>query len=166
MVMGEEIPRRPVGAVILPHRPPGAFAEIRPPTLPVRLSLVRFLQPFLFSCHGSFSHERFPGRVEYPFDLSSLVSVLCQDDLCETQGLSDGPGLEGASPRRVRKVPVRDLRDVADAGLVQMPENGIEKFRAGLSLGLARSPPHSRPGLDKGPDEPRPDGSLVIGAVP
>src|SRR3989304_1759557 len=46
-----------------------------------------------------------------------------------------------------------------------MPENGIEKLRAGLSLGLARSPPHSRPGLDKGPDEPRPDGSLVIGAV-
>src|SRR3990170_2630172 len=46
-----------------------------------------------------------------------------------------------------------------------MPENGIEKLRAGLSLGLARSPPPSRPGLDKGPDEPRPDGSLVIGAV-
>src|SRR3972149_6896147 len=47
-----------------------------------------------------------------------------------------------------------------------MPENGIEKFRAGLSLGLARSPPHSRPGLDKGPDEPRPDGPLVIGTIP
>src|SRR5581483_9457768 len=49
VVVRQVIPRRAVRAVILAHRAPRAFAQVRPPALPVRGAGFRFAEAFLFS---------------------------------------------------------------------------------------------------------------------
>src|SRR5258708_38608181 len=49
MLMREIVPGGAVGAVILAHGPPRAFADVWPPALPVFLPIARLTQPqFLF----------------------------------------------------------------------------------------------------------------------
>ena len=55
MVMGEEFPGIPVGAVVFTHCTPGALAEIGPPTLPVFRFRPGFRQSDFFLCHGTSS---------------------------------------------------------------------------------------------------------------
>src|SRR5215472_6748866 len=51
VVMRKEIPCGAVRAVILTHRSPLAFGEIRSPTFPVHFALARFFEAFFFSIH-------------------------------------------------------------------------------------------------------------------
>src|SRR6185436_19132926 len=50
MVVGEEIPRVSVLAVVLADRSPLALAEVRTPFLPVDLAFASLVEPGLFSC--------------------------------------------------------------------------------------------------------------------
>ena len=43
-VMGQKLPGRSIGGIILPHRSPGPVADVRPPALPVRPALSMFQQ--------------------------------------------------------------------------------------------------------------------------
>ncbi len=55
LVMRKIIPSRAVLAIVFAHRAPLAFAEIRPPALPVALAVARFLEPLLFSAQNGLS---------------------------------------------------------------------------------------------------------------
>src|SRR5713101_1664097 len=52
--MGKGIPGGSAGTVVLTHRAPLPLGEIRPPALPVRRLLLRFLQPYVFGGHDLF----------------------------------------------------------------------------------------------------------------
>src|SRR3954451_25489256 len=78
-----------------------------------------------------------------------------------TEHLGHAPGLGGAASGEVGGLGVEDLADRADAVLVEV---GAEPFEvatgapqvAGVEL---------EPGVDERPDQPGPDGPLVIGGV-
>src|SRR4029453_1241583 len=52
VIVREVLPRVAVRTVIFADRAPGAFAEIRTPALPVRLTQSRFFESSVFGCHG------------------------------------------------------------------------------------------------------------------
>src|SRR6185369_7743487 len=84
----------------------------------------------------------------------------------ETDQLAQRPGLERAAARRVRRGAVGDLRDVPDPRLVEMREQGRDEALPRLRLRGLAAAANAHPGLDEGAGEPRPDGSLVVRAVP
>src|SRR5436309_7771639 len=83
----------------------------------------------------------------------------------ETQRLAHGPRLEWAAAWRMRQVAVGDLGKMADARLVEMREQRVEKAAARLGDHLRRSAADADPRLDERAHEPRPDGALVVRGV-
>src|SRR6516165_9577728 len=52
LIIRQVVPGIAVGAVVLSHRSPGAFADVRAPTLPVSDAVATLLQSNFFSRHG------------------------------------------------------------------------------------------------------------------
>src|SRR5262249_49711956 len=94
------------------------------------------------------------------------IFVLPQDAVHQAQGLTQGPGLEGATTRRVRRIAIRDFGDVPESGLVQVAEQRLEEAPTGFAPGLRGVAADVDPGVHERPDQPRPDGPLVVRAVP
>src|SRR5205085_517508 len=63
MLVGEELPRGAVGAVVLPHRPPLSLAQEGTPAAPVGAALLSLFQTLLFRLHA-FRVPRRPHAVE------------------------------------------------------------------------------------------------------
>ena len=63
-------------------------------------------------------------------------------------------------------VAVGDLRDVAEAGLVEVSHQRLDEALTCFPLHLLRAASHADPGIHEGAGEIRPDRSLVIRAVP
>ena len=63
MLVGEELPRGAVGAVVLPHRPPLPLAQEGTPAAPVGAALLSLFQTLLFRLHA-FRVPRRPHAVE------------------------------------------------------------------------------------------------------
>src|SRR5205823_8210632 len=53
VVVSEIIPALPIGRVILPHRGPLTFCQIRPPPFPIFCARAVFCQPLFFCIHRS-----------------------------------------------------------------------------------------------------------------
>src|SRR5436309_1167555 len=83
----------------------------------------------------------------------------------KAQRLADRPGLERAAAWGVWGIAVGNLGEVADAGVVQAAQQRIEEAGSRLPSDLRRAAADAHPGLDEGPEEPRPDGPLMIGRV-
>ena len=90
---------------------------------------------------------------------------LPQDAVGQAQDLTQGPGLKRAAARRVRWVAVGDFGDRPEAGIIEVPEKRFEETNAGLVLRLGRSTADPDPRLHEGPDQPRPDSSLMVRSV-
>src|SRR6185436_1083766 len=87
------------------------------------------------------------------------------DDSIEPQRLADGPRLERAAARRVRRVAVGDLGKMAEARIVEMRENGVEKTGPRLPLRFDGAAANAYPGLHERSHEPWPHGALVVRRV-
>src|ERR1700693_6071061 len=96
---------------------------------------------------------------------SDRISALRQDDAIQAQRLADGPGLERAAARGVRRIAVGDLADVAEPRLVGVAQERVEEPLARLSPRLDSPSPDAHPGLHEGPREPRPRRPLVVRPV-
>src|SRR5712691_2424145 len=82
------------------------------------------------------------------------------------QGFSHRPGLQRAPSWRVRRFAVRNLGDVTEARLVEMPKQRLQETDTGFAFGLGRVAPNTYPGLDERSEQPRPHRALMIGPVP
>src|SRR5712692_7167269 len=97
-------------------------------------------------------------------DLSRSI-VLAQHAINQAQEFAHRPRLKRAAARRVRRVGVRDLRNVAETGFVEMPEQRSDESLPGRPFRFRRMPAHADPGFDKWADQPRPNGSFMIRSV-
>src|SRR4029453_6455581 len=77
------------------------------------------------------------------------------------QDFRHAPRLGHAAPRGVRLDGVEDLADRADAGLVQMRYEAVEKAPGPCVVFRV----HLEPRVDEGADEPRPHRALMVGGV-
>src|SRR5207249_9124224 len=77
----------------------------------------------------------------------------------------DGPRLERAAARRVWRFGVGNFRDVTEPGLFKMRQDRRQKIAARFAFGFVRIAANAHPRLDERTNQPRPDRSLVIGAV-
>src|SRR5690242_1587980 len=91
---------------------------------------------------------------------------LGQDLLVEAQRLANRPGLKRAAARRVRRLGVHDLRDVSQAALLDVAEQGNEQPSARLTLHGKAAAAHAYPGFHEWAEQPGPGGTLMVGAVP
>src|SRR3954469_4535011 len=97
MIMGEEVPSVAVVAVILTHRPPLPFAQIRPPLLPVDLLFPRLFEACFFGVHEVLVSSDGKNRRGRPPRLRRRGAVMRHRRRC---------GVElGRSPRRWRSAP-------------------------------------------------------------
>ena len=88
------------------------------------------------------------------------------EELVDPDRLGEGPGLERAAGRAVRRIAVADLgEEVIEAGQIGAGEERREEAGAGSALGVGGAGAHADPGFDEGAGEPRPDGAVVVGAV-
>src|SRR5271166_2689861 len=85
--------------------------------------------------------------------------------LVEAQRFRGRPRLEGASARRVRRLRIRDFRQMPDSGRVEMLEQWLEESRARLGLRRRGLASHPHPRLDECAHQPRPHGALMIRGV-
>src|SRR5688572_5259578 len=88
-----------------------------------------------------------------------------EHDALEPDQLAQRPGLERTAARRVRRLRIGDLADVAEAGLGEVREQRCDEALASGDLGLWCVASDLDPGLDERPEQPRPDGALVVRAV-
>src|SRR5438128_7529477 len=95
----------------------------------------------------------------------SVASAPGEHDPLEPQRLAHRPRLERAAARRVRRVAVGDLRQVAEARVVQMGEQRAEKAIARLAFRLRGAAADAEPRFDERADEPGPDRPLMVRAV-
>src|SRR5204863_6237046 len=58
MIVREVLPGGPAVAVVLAHCAPGALAEVRSPSFPVRFPAARFFESLLFRCHARVKAEQ------------------------------------------------------------------------------------------------------------
>src|SRR5207237_478215 len=94
-----------------------------------------------------------------------VPSARGEHDPLEAQRLAHRPRLERAAARGVRRIAVGDLRQVAEARVVQMSEQRIEKAIARLGLRARGGAPDAEPRLDERAHEPGPDRPLMVRAV-
>src|SRR5437667_6525330 len=95
-----------------------------------------------------------------------VAPSLSKYDQGKPQGFTHGPGLERATPWRVRRIAVRNLGDMTEASLIEMSKQWVQETDTRFAFRLRRVAPHAHPGLDKGPEKPRPDRALVVGSIP
>src|ERR671918_2789961 len=88
-----------------------------------------------------------------------------QNSAIESQQFGQRPGLKRATAGRVRWVRVGNLRDVTEAGGVEMFRERGDEASAGLALHLLAAAVHAHPGFNESADEPRPYRTLMIDAV-
>src|SRR5436309_5051404 len=88
-----------------------------------------------------------------------------QHSSIEPQQLGQRPGLKRATARRVRRLRIGDLGNMAETGALDMLEYRREKALTSFELRVSAPAVDAHPGLDEAPGEPRPDGSLMITAV-
>src|SRR3954451_25117941 len=109
-------------------------------------------RPIMPSCiAGSFGCYR---RVVSNFVLNSCLSVAAA---LGPQQLCHRPGLEGAARGGVGRAAVGRLRHGAEAPFLEVQHETVEQFTV---VGA-----RSSAGVDVRPDDPGPDGALVVGAV-
>src|SRR5687768_12848002 len=78
------------------------------------------------------------------------------------QNLGHAPRLRDAATRRERRLRIEDLADRSDAAFVQMRNESVEEppgLRAFVGM-------YFEPCIHERPDQPGPDGALMIGGVP
>src|SRR5580704_8406982 len=102
----------------------------------------------LAHAHGSEKSTRVSGVVQAALDPAA-------------QHFGNAPGLGNAATWSVGRLSVEDLADGSDASVRQMALETIEKLARAFEIAGT----NLEPGVDKRPDEPRPDRALVIGAV-
>ena len=122
------VPGRAVRAVVLAHRAPLPLGEVGPPALPVLRALRVLLEADAFGIERSTAVMR------------RAFARVARTDAVDPEHLADRPGLERAAARRVRRVAVGDLGDVAEAGLVEMGHQRREE-RARAASRIASAPP-------------------------
>src|SRR4051812_37884343 len=96
--------------------------------------------------------------------LYAVWSISLQQGI-EPQQLAERPRLERTTAWRVRRIAVRDLGNVAEAGVSQMIDERHDKTLAGFLFGLGRTAADAQPCLDERTDQPWPNGALMIAAV-
>ena len=89
-----------------------------------------------------------------------------QHEVFEAEEFAERPSLKRAAARRVRRVGIHNLRDVAQPGLAEMLVERREEAMAGLVERGLGATADAEPCFHEWPDEPRPHSSLVITAVP
>src|SRR6266568_3035540 len=88
MIVREEIPRCSMFAVVFADRAPLALGEIGAPALPVRLSITRFFEAFLFDIHGVVSLTTFEKLLGG--DFNRVAVRIANDEGLSRSGLLDG----------------------------------------------------------------------------
>ena len=88
-----------------------------------------------------------------------------QDNQVQSQCFADRPRLKRTAPRCVRRFGVGNLRHMTQAGFVKMPEQWFQKTPASFRLRSRITRADAYPCFDKGPQQPGPDGALMVTAV-
>src|SRR6185369_483346 len=97
---------------------------------------------------------------------ATLVSALRSSELClgchpAAENFGHAPGLGDAAARSVRLFGVEDFAERAQAGLVEVSGEGLEKVPCLLLFVRVKL----CPGIKEWSDQPGPDGPLVIGGI-
>src|SRR4051794_13142175 len=74
---------------------------------------------------------------------------------------SHTPCLGNTAARRIWRIGVEDLADAADAGVVEVRTKATDCVTG--TIGVVGK--HLEPRIDKGPDQPGPDGALVVRSI-
>src|SRR6202012_4014608 len=162
VIVRETLPCSPVRAIVLADRAPLALAQIRPPATPGFAGFSRE-KPAAFSGIEDASRRRV--RVQHRNSLPDLRLIVVQHALDPDQ-FAERPGLERTATRRVRRIAVRNLGDVAKARGFEVSKQRRHEARARLGLGCLALPTHTQPCLDERANQPGPDGALMIGGIP
>ena len=81
-----------------------------------------------------------------------------------SEQLGHTPSLSDTSAGSVGGVSIENFRDEADASVVQVIQEWLDHL-LGLLSGFKRKAVDLQMSLNEGPNQPSPDGSLMIGAV-